>query len=121
VNVIIAGSRYYTNYDAVCAVIACFPYTIDTVVSGVCRGVDACGEQWARLHNKQLLAMPADWKTLGRKAGPIRNEYMVEAASGLILIWNGRSKGSADILKRAINHDLLVHIYNYETGQYSTS
>ena len=35
-----------------------------------------------------------DWKTKGRAAGPIRNKEMAIYADILLLIWDGKSRGS---------------------------
>jgi len=40
---------------------------------------------------------PADWDTHGRAAGPIRNKQMAEYGDALLLIWDGESRGSANM------------------------
>lgn len=39
----------------------------------------------------------ADWNTNGRAAGPIRNKSMATYSDALILIWDGKSKGSSNM------------------------
>lgn len=43
----------------------------------------------------------AEWLARWTRAGPIRNQQMVGSADALILVWDGRSRGSADVLQRA--------------------
>ena len=69
------------------------------VVSGACRGVDLLGEIWANHNNKQLIRFRPDWDKFNKAAGPIRNRTMAEYADALLLIWDGKSKGSANMKK----------------------
>src|SRR5690554_883278 len=71
------------------------------IVSGGCRGVDACGEALAIDRGWRLTVMPADWDGLGRSAGPIRNRAMASYASrggedigAAIVIRSAHSRGS---------------------------
>lgn len=95
--------------------IAAFPIT--EVVSGKARGVDKCGERWADRNGIPVKDFPADWAKHGNSAGPIRNEAMAEYADALIVIplvaedptYN--SKGSVDMMRRAIAHNLQVFVW----------
>lgn len=70
------------------------PYEI---VSGGASGIDSCGEAYARWLGIRCKIFPAQWSTLGPKAGPVRNAQMAEYADALLLIWDGESKGSASM------------------------
>jgi hypothetical protein len=43
------------------------------------------------------IVFKADWKKYGKSAGPKRNMEMAEYADILILIWDGKSKGSKNM------------------------
>ena len=66
----------------------------DTVVTGLASGIDTAGARWARYHNIPLDLYPAEWSLYGKAAGPMRNQKMAENADGLLLIWDGKSRGS---------------------------
>lgn len=101
-KLIIAGSRNLNpNKDLINGLI-CF-FGLDTevheVVSGAATGVDKAGEIWAsemlNICNTVILTQfPADWNTYGKSAGPRRNKKMAEHADALLLIWDGKSRGS---------------------------
>lgn len=60
---------------------------------------------------------PAAWGSLGRRAGPVRNERMAKAGADLCLaFWDGRSRGTADMIARATRHRIPVKIVPVETG-----
>lgn len=40
---------------------------------------------------------PADWDLHGKAAGPIRNRQMAKYADCLLLIWDGKSRGSMNM------------------------
>ena len=105
---IIAGSRTITDYSLVKQAIEDSGFPISVVVSGAARGVDQLGERWAREHKIPVVIYPADWGKYGKSAGPMRNKEMAEYAEGLILIWNGTSKGSASMGDYARQYGLNV-------------
>jgi hypothetical protein len=69
------------------------------VVSGGANGIDKCGEVWAKRNKIPVKVFEADWRLLGKAAGPIRNHAMAEYADALLLIWNGVSAGSRNMKK----------------------
>lgn len=109
--VIIAGSREIEDYEQVCVAVEASGWAqlITKVVSGRARGVDLLGERWAEEHGLPVEKFPVtdqDWRTLGKRAGCLRNRDMAQYAaqfvgSGLILVWDGISDGSANMLKEA--------------------
>lgn len=109
-KVIIAGSRHIHDYLVVAHAVAKSGWRdeITQVVSGKARGVDTCGIHWAVLKDIPVRAFPADWDTYGNAAGPIRNEQMAEYADALILIWDGKSKGSAGMKRLAKARGLRI-------------
>lgn len=108
---IIAGSREIRDYDRVAAAIQASGWAnqITEVVSGRAIGVDRLGERWAREHGipiKEFKVTQADWRHLGRGAGCVRNREMAQYAAqfpgaALILVWDGDSTGSANMLSEA--------------------
>lgn len=85
------------------------PTQITEVVSGGANGIDSAGELWANVTYKRndgsikskikVKRFKPDWKTYGKAAGPIRNKKMAKYADALLLIWDGKSKGSANMKK----------------------
>ena len=109
-RVIIAGTRSISlTIEEIEAIVQESGFTITRLVSGMAKGVDTSGVGWARSKNIQVLPYPANWSLHGEKAGPMRNSEMAKAAEALILIWNGESHGSADMLRKALKRGLRVH------------
>ena len=111
-SLIIAGSRDLDDQDAraVEAVHDAFATFVskhwwpDVILSGMALGADTIGWQLAELFEIPVRAFPVysrDWSTLGPKAGPLRNQRMVDDAHGLVVVRYPDSRGSADVLRRA--------------------
>lgn len=118
---IIAGSRSITDYNVVkhyvqkaATELKKESKEIGTVISGKAYGVDTLGEKWAKENNIPVEEYPVtsdDWKTYGKKAGHLRNEKMAKVADCVILVWDGKSRGTADMYRRARKHKLKLFLY----------
>lgn len=130
-KVIVAGSRHITDYELVSQVISNtinkYDIQVTEIVSGCAGGVDALGEQWALENDIPVDPYPAEWddvtapnalvktnkwdKEYNARAGFQRNELMANNGDILIAIWDGKSRGTKDMISRATKHGLLVYIY----------
>ena len=83
------------------------------IVHGGCpTGVDLAANYLKDLHwigsGLKTTIFKADWKKFGKSAGPIRNREMAKYADHLLLVWDGKSKGSASMLKMAEKEELGI-------------
>lgn len=108
---IIAGSRTITDISKVKQAIEKSGWNIEEVVSGGARGVDALGEVYAQDNGKAVKRFPADWSKYGRSAGAIRNKQMADYADALIAVWDGKSKGTKNMINTARAKRLSVFIW----------
>ncbi len=106
---IIAGSRSITNYDLVENYIETAPWRPAVVISGDAAGVDTLAARWAEAKGIKVEHYPAEWDRYGRRAGFIRNSRMADVAEALLLIWDGKSPGSAMMKKIAAAKGLAIH------------
>jgi hypothetical protein len=83
---------------------------VSEVVSGCSGIVDLYGEKWARFVGIPVKSFPADWTAYGRKAGPIRNRMMAEYAEALIAVWDGKSRGTKNMIEEARKRGLKVYV-----------
>lgn len=115
-KVIVAGGRDFNNYDLmVKSLDEILSGRIDiTIVSGKAAGADTLGEKYALEHGLPIDEYPADWKTHGKGAGPIRNDKMARVSQMLVAFWDGKSVGTKDMISRAEMLGLEVHVIKYE-------
>lgn len=113
---IIAGGRDFADYNRlayVCDRIIRMDKAPPVVLSGGCRGADQMGKIWAEKAAILCDVYHANWDKHGKAAGPIRNQKMVDAADALIAFWDGESRGTKDVIKRAAKARLNIHLYYY--------
>jgi len=108
---IIAGSRNFKDKETFFFSMLDHRATVSKVVSGCALGPDTWGEEWAEMEGIEVIRMPANWTDHGKSAGPIRNAEMADIADVLIAFWDGESRGTADMIKKALNKGLEVHVY----------
>ena len=120
-RIIVAGGRDFTDYALLSETLDVIlkRYTLREVqiVSGCCRGADALGERYAREHGIPVVRFPADWQAYGKAAGPIRNRKMAEYASEgegiLVAFWDGKSRGTASMIRLAEKYELQIKTITY--------
>ena len=109
-KVIIAGTRYkdkdakiaFDDYNLVVEAVARSGFNITEVVSGTAIGADRLGEKWAIANGIPIKEIPADWNRYGNAAGPMRNKAMAEYADAAIVVWDGKSPGSRNMVENMI-------------------
>lgn len=72
----------------------------ERVIHGAAKGADAMAAAWADRMAIPSIAIPADWATHGKAAGPLRNEEMLKREPHRVIAFPG-GKGTADMLCRA--------------------
>lgn len=119
-NIIIAGSRDFENYqvmhDVLYPLFDRFGLLIPgetTIVSGTAKGADRLGERFAKDNELNCIKMPADWDRFGKGAGYRRNAEMAEIADIVICFTNG-SKGTQHMINIAKEKELTLIVYDFE-------
>lgn len=112
-NLIIAGCRDFTDrfiiYEGIDAFIEEYG-TPDVIIEGGATGVDRIAGEYAREHNIPLQIFKADWNKYGRAAGPIRNEEMARHGTHLLAFWDGKSKGTKNMIETAERYRINVRV-----------
>jgi hypothetical protein len=112
-KLLVTGGRDFADWDFVYATLdALHARTrITLVIHGGCRddadspsgiygGADAIADAWARARGVPVQPMPARWRALGFKAGPIRNSKMVAEGPDRVLAFPG-DRGTNDTKTKA--------------------
>ncbi len=115
-KIIVAGTRDLQDRTLVFVAIDSSPWKhqITEIVSGCAQGVDQFGEEYATIKGLPVARFPADWKTHGRPAGPIRNKQMADYADALVAVWDGSSKGTKNMIDEMERIGKPTHVYIVE-------
>ena len=115
-RVIVCGGRDFQDkekcFESLDVILAGNPHI--EIVSGHAKGADSFGEEYAKKHGISVKVFRPDWKRYGRGAGPIRNKEMLEYAAEeepmIIAFWDGKSKGTKNMINQAIKAGANVKI-----------
>ena len=122
-RILVTGSRHRTDekiFDALSDAYAGIRRSHDrlVVVHGGASGADSAAVEWVAVdaggdpYGVVAEPHPADW-TRGPKAGPERNQKMVDLGADLCLAFPGAadSRGTWDCLRRAVAAGIETRIY----------
>ena len=83
------------------------------IIQGGALGADFLGKQAAATVGVPSKEFPANWDKYGKTAGVIRNKLMAQNADMLCAYWNGRSRGTKNMIDTALKQGLEVHVFRY--------
>ena len=114
-HVIVAGSRFFTDYNLLKRKMDILTQNQEkvVVVSGCARGADQLGERWARESGYEVKQFPADWSRHGKRAGFHRNAQMSNYADAVVVFWDGTSRGSKHMIGLAQKKNLPLRVIRF--------
>ena len=105
-KLLIAGSRNITEFN----LSPYIPKDTDLIISGGAKGIDEIAELYADKHRISKLIVRPKY-TLYSKAAPLkRNEEMINLADKILIVWDGKSKGTEYTINYAkkMNKDVNI-------------
>jgi len=119
-RLIIAGGRDFNDYNLLCDEVTSFILDCEQeeviILSGLAKGADTLGGQFAAECDYPLEGYAAQWNTYGRSAGIRRNKLMAKSATHLIAFWDGKSRGTMHMIDYAAEKDLRVRVVGYDSA-----
>lgn len=117
-RVLVCGGRDYSDrrtvYEKLDSIHADVPFT--RLICGGALGADMLAADWARMRQVPLEVFNADWERYGRRAGPIRNQQMLDEGKPELVIAFPGGPGTADMVQRAMKADLAVYKMGAQTA-----
>ena len=96
-KLLIAGSRGINKFDLE----EYIPEETDLILSGGADGIDSLAEKYADAHRISKLILRPRYDLYGRAAPLKRNETMVDLSDYILVIWDGKSKGTKHTIEYA--------------------
>lgn len=114
-RLIIAGTRTFNDYELLRLEVMRFleGQIPDLVITGGARGADTLGDNFASAMLFKREVMPADWDRYGKAAGNRRNMSMAQRATHCICFWDGKSRGTKNMIQLAKKHRLQLKVVMY--------
>lgn len=115
-RLIIAGSRGFNNYEllkSTCDFIFKNMALYDVqIVSGGARGADLLGEKYAAFNGIHVKRFIPNW-SIGKRAGFLRNEEMAKYGTHLLAFWDGKSRGTFNMINLAKQYKLNWRVIHF--------
>ena len=89
-KILIAGSREIKEFNFE----GLIPKEADLIISGGAKGIDTLAEEYADKNNISKLILRPKYQKYGKNAPLVRNREMIELADYIIVIWDGKSRGT---------------------------
>lgn len=114
-KIIVAGGREFNNYELLKEKLdeLIGENTDIEIVSGMARGADTLGIQYAKERGYKIKEFPANWDKYGKSAGYKRNEEMANYGDTSICFWNGISKGTKHMIDLSNKYKLNTTVIRY--------
>ena len=111
-RILVCGGRDFDDWAMLCAWLdlALAHFGPFVVVEGEAIGADFLARVWAKWRGLDYLPFPADWKQHGYRAGPIRNQQMLDEGAPDVVIAFPGGTGTADMVARSRAKGLPVYI-----------
>ena len=100
-RVLVCGGRDYTDWYRLIDVLDHYVNHGDVIITGMARGADTLAFDYAVMENIETEEYPAQWEIHGKKAGPIRNQQMLDEGKPDLVIAFPGGNGTADMVRRA--------------------
>lgn len=131
-RILICGDRNWTDYDRILTALSCEEgnyfnsgpnIIIECVIEGEAQGADKMGRLAAEELGIPVLQFPAKWNLYGHRAGPIRNQQMLDEGKPT-QVWAfhnniQKSIGTKDMIRRANKAGILVILFTEKTLTYN--
>jgi hypothetical protein len=91
-----------------------------TIVHGAAPGVDESFEMACRGLSVTTEPHPAEWRRLGNKAGPIRNQEMVDAGAELYIAFHrtlNTSRGTKNCIIQALEAGIPTYLVESDAAE----
>lgn len=105
-RILIVGSRSIEEFDLSKYV----PKSTELIISGGASGVDLIAEKYADKNKISKLILRPKYELYGRAAPLKRNEIMVDLADEVLIIWDGKSRGTKYTADYAVKKNKKVKL-----------
>ena len=112
IKLLVVGSRNIKSFD----LDGHIPPDTELIISGGANGIDSIAEKYADEHKISKLIIRPRYEIYGKAAPIKRNEAMVDLSDAVLVIWDGRSRGTrhtADYAKKK-SKPITIIIENHD-------
>jgi len=111
-KVLVTGGRYWSDFDHLSSTLDKIhsETPITTVIHGAAIGADTLAEVWAASRKITTEQYPADWSKYSTKAGPIRNQHMLDIGKPDLVVAFPGGRGTNDMMSRTKKAGIKLYV-----------
>lgn len=106
-RVLVCGGRDFNDAALVERTLCGLRPCPEVIISGGAPGADHLAALWAE-HYAESEVYHAEWRRYGNRAGPIRNQRMIDEGKPDLVVAFPGGRGTADMVRRAERHGIPV-------------
>ena len=109
-RILVCGGRDYADRDKVFWALDQIDakHGVGEVLHGGANGADSLGHEWAVARQRVSITVMAKWDTDGKRAGPVRNQRMLDEYGPYACVAFPGGSGTADMVRRCREEDVPV-------------
>lgn len=102
IRLLVCGGRHYNEREKVYRALDLLleKYTIEVLIHGDAPGADQLADDWAKSRGVPRLPFPAKWSKYRLRAGPVRNQQMMDEANPTAGVAFPGNSGTRDMITR---------------------
>ncbi len=100
-KILVCGGRDFKDYALLISTLDPYKRGITLMITGVAPGADRMADEYARKNNIDRALFPPNWVKHGKRAGPIRNQYMIDLCKPDLVIAFPGGRGTANTTQLA--------------------
>lgn len=93
---------------------------VTEIVSGGAKGIDSCAGEFALSKGIAFKEFLPDYKKYGKAAPVIRNKEIVNYSDAILAFWDGKSRGTKNVIDYCKKSNKPLHIIILPTGEASS-
>ena len=130
-KIAIVGSRHFDDYNLLKSTMEAYQQEVTLIISGGAKGADELAEQWSKefLQQPPIIIRP-NWQDITHqdalvkhddkgnaydaRAGLRRNEQIADQADLVLAFWDGKSKGTKQMILYTRQIDTKIKVIKYK-------
>jgi hypothetical protein len=111
-RVLVCGGRDFSAIDAwnwleryakaeIAHALGVYSFGLSALIHGGARGADEGARDWGKSEGIPVHCFEANWRKYGKRAGPMRNQRMIDEGKPDVVIAFPGGNGTADMVRRA--------------------
>ena len=107
-RVLVCGGRHYKDKKRLFSELESLNPKPTLIIQGGATGADKIAKSWAKSKSIEVAEINPDWDKYGKRAGPIRNQDMINKHKPDLCIAFKGGRGTADMIRRCEVNDIPV-------------